>query len=79
MTDPFEPDSLGLRLADVTASAVTVSCEHPHHNGTTRVGGDARVFRGPGEYEYLGALVKGVIDSPRAGGWAGGAEYGLSY
>ena len=64
VTDPFEPDSLGLRLADVTASAVTVSCEHPHHNGTTRVGGDARVFRGPGEYEYLGALVKGVM-TPR--------------
>ena len=63
VTDPYEPDTLGLGLADVAANTVTVSHEHPHHNSVSRVGGEFRVFRGPGEYEYMGALVKGVMTS----------------
>ncbi len=64
VTDPYDPDTLGLGMGDVAANTVTVSHEHPHHNMTSRVSGEFRVFKGPGEYEYMGALVKGVM-TPR--------------
>ncbi len=63
LTDPYDPDTLGLGLADVAANTVTISHEHPHHNATARVSGAFKVFRRPGEYEYMGALVKGVMTS----------------
>ena len=70
VTDPYNPDTLGLGMSDVTANTVTVSHEHPHHDATDRVNGTFRVFRGPGEYEYMGTLVKGVM-TPRGEGDAG--------
>ncbi len=63
VTDPYDPDTLGLGMGDVSANTVTISHEHPHHNSVARVGGDFKVFRGPGEYEYMGALVKGIMTS----------------
>ena len=65
VTDPYNPDTLGLGAVDVTTNTVTVSHQHPHHDATAQVGGDFKVFRGPGEYEYMGALVKGVM-TPRS-------------
>lgn len=64
VTDPYDPNVAGLGLGDVAANTVTVSNEGPHHSATSRVGGEFRVFGGPGEYEYMGALVKGVMTSP---------------
>ncbi len=63
VTDPYDPDTLGLGLGDVVANTVTVSQEHGHHGAVSRVSGEFKVFRGPGEYEYMGALVKGVMTS----------------
>ena len=79
VTDPYNPDTLGLGMSDVTANTVTVSHEHPHHDATDRVNGTFRVFRGPGEYEYMGTLVKGVM-TPRGEGDAGKKKkYCISY
>ena len=60
VTDPF-PDSLGLRIDVRPASVVTVSNTHPNHSAFGVVGGDPKVFRAPGEYEYNGIMVRGVM------------------
>jgi len=44
----------------LTADVVTVSHAHPGHNQTALVGGEPRVFRGPGEYEVKGIHILGV-------------------
>ena len=60
VTDPF-PDSLGLRIDSRQASVVTVSNTHPNHSAFGTVPGEPRVFRAPGEYEYEGIMVRGVM------------------
>ena len=44
LTDPYDPDTLGLGLANVAANTVTISHEHPHHNATARVSGRVQGF-----------------------------------
>ena len=71
VTDPFPP-SLGLRLAPRPAAVVTVSNTHPNHCCWQDVPGEPRVFNAPGEYEFSGVAVRGVMtgtargDAPRA-------------
>jgi len=60
ITDPF-PISLGLRLDGRPATVVTVSNTHPNHNNWQEIAGDPRVFSTPGEYEYAGVSVRGVM------------------
>ncbi len=60
LTDPF-PLSLGMRPDARPASVVTVSNSHPNHSNSEEVSGDPKVFSAPGEYEYLGVTVKGVM------------------
>ena len=60
VTDPF-PESLGLRTDARPASVVTVSNTHPNHSATGEVAGEPKVFRAPGEYEYNGIVVRGVM------------------
>ena len=60
LTDPF-PLSIGLRPDPRPATVVTVSNNHPHHSNWEEVGGDLRVFSAPGEYEYRGVSVRGVM------------------
>ena len=67
LTDPYSSDSLGLRLGDPSANTITVSHQHPHHSHVDEVTGPFKVFQGPGEYEYMGTLVKGVMTSPGPG------------
>ncbi len=60
VTDPF-PESLGLRMDGRPAAVVTVSNTHPNHSAAETVAGGPRVFCAPGEYEYNGAMVRGVM------------------
>ena len=60
VTDPF-PESLGLRLDGRAADIITVSNTHPNHSAAETVGGEPRVFRAPGEYEFSHVVVRGVM------------------
>ena len=60
ITDPY-PASVGLRPDSRPATAVTVSNPHPHHSSWADVGGEPKVFQNPGEYEYSGIAVRGVM------------------
>ena len=60
VTDPF-PESLGLRMDGRPAAVVTVSNTHPNHSAAETVTGGPRVFCAPGEYEYNGVMVRGVM------------------
>ena len=66
ITDPY-PTSVGLRPDSRPATAVTVSNSHPHHSSWPEVGGEPKVFRNPGEYEYSGVAVRGVMTPISAG------------
>ncbi len=60
VTDPF-PASLGFRPDTRPATVVTISNSHPSHNDWESVVGDPKVFDAPGEYEYSGISVRGVM------------------
>ncbi len=60
ITDPF-PASLGLTPDTRPASVVTISNPHPNHGNWKEVPGDPKVFAAPGEYEYNGVTVRGVM------------------
>jgi L-ascorbate metabolism protein UlaG (beta-lactamase superfamily) len=60
MTDPF-PASLGLRPDNRPATVVTISNTHPNHSNWQDVTGEPKVFSSPGEYEYSGISVRGVM------------------
>ena len=66
VTDPY-PTSVGLRIDNRPASVVTVSNAHPNHNNAESIEGDPKVFSNPGEYEYNGVTVRGVM-TPMADG-----------
>lgn len=66
VTDPFPP-SLGLRMDPRPAAVVTVSNTHPNHSAADAVAGGPRVFSAPGEYEYNGIVVRGVMTPLPAG------------
>lgn len=60
VTDPF-PASLGLRPDNRPAAVVTISNPHPNHGNWQEVEGDPKVFSAPGEFEYNGVTVRGVM------------------
>ncbi len=60
ITDPF-PSTLGLRPDPRPATVVTVSNSHPNHSNWEGVTGDPRVLTAPGEYQYAGVSVRGVM------------------
>ena len=60
LTDPF-PLTLGLRPDTRPAAVVTVSNSHANHSNSGEVAGEPRVFVAPGEYEYRGISVRGVM------------------
>lgn len=63
ITDPF-PDAIGLSLGKQEASAVTVSNTHPNHSNWRAIGGNPRVFSGPGEYEFASVYIRGELTPP---------------
>ena len=59
VTDPFDPEQVGIRFPKVSATIVTVSHDHGDHNRADLVEGARKVISGPGEYEIEGVSVLG--------------------
>jgi L-ascorbate metabolism protein UlaG (beta-lactamase superfamily) len=59
VTDPFDPEMVGLKYSGVEGDIVTVSHEHHDHSKVDLVKGAKRVIEGPGEYEMMGVSVLG--------------------
>jgi L-ascorbate metabolism protein UlaG (beta-lactamase superfamily) len=59
VTDPFD-QTLGYPAINPTASIVTISHDHPHHNFIAGVRGNPKVIQGPGEYEIAGVFIYGI-------------------
>jgi len=60
VTDPFDPQLVGLKFPKVTADIVTVSHQHRDHNFVAGVGITPVVFDYPGEYEARGIKIFGL-------------------
>lgn len=59
VTDPFDPQVVGLKYSGVDGDIVTVSHEHDDHNQVSLVKSVKKVISGPGEYEILGISILG--------------------
>ena len=59
VTDPFDPQMVGLKFPKVEAEIVTVSHNHQDHNRVDLVGGSPTVFDWPGEFEKMGVRIFG--------------------
>ncbi|MCX6045249.1 MAG: MBL fold metallo-hydrolase [Chloroflexi bacterium] len=57
--DPYDK-SVGLTLPKMRADIITVSHNQPGHNAVDKVQGEARVLRGPGEYEVNNIFITGA-------------------
>ena len=60
LTDPY-PLSLGLRPDARPSTVVTISNNHPNHSSVEVLVGEPKVFTAPGEYEFSGISVRGVM------------------
>ena len=60
ITDPFDPQMVGLSYPKVEADIVTVSHEHADHNKVELVKNVSKVISGPGEYEIKGVSIIGI-------------------
>ncbi|MEK7112429.1 MAG: MBL fold metallo-hydrolase [Patescibacteria group bacterium] len=59
VTDPFDPQIVGLKYSGVEADIVTISHDHADHNRAALVKNVKKVVDGPGEYEILGISIIG--------------------
>lgn len=60
VTDPYDPQMLGIKYPKVAADIVTISHEHHDHNYSLGVEGAEIIITGPGEYEVKGVKILGV-------------------
>ncbi len=60
VTDPFDPEMVGIKYPKQEADIVTVSHQHRDHNKTDLVSGARRVITGAGEYEIMGVSIIGI-------------------
>lgn len=60
ITDPYDPNMVGLKLAKLSGDVVTISHDHGDHNQSELVGGVKKVVSGPGEYEIMGVSIVGI-------------------
>ena len=61
VTDPYDPEIVGLDPGKLRADVITMSCDKPEHNFSKAVRGSAFEITGPGEYEVGGVFVTGVL------------------
>ncbi len=61
VTDPYDPEVVGLDPGKLRADVVTLSCDNPVHNYRRAVPGSAFEINGPGEYEVGGVFITGVL------------------
>ncbi len=59
ITDPFDPQMVGLKYSGVEGDIVTISHDHGDHNASQRVSGVKKIVNGPGEYEIMGVSIIG--------------------
>lgn len=59
VTDPFNPEFIGLRFPKTEADIVTISHQHQDHNNLQSVQNDPLVIDMPGEFEKKGFRVFG--------------------
>lgn len=60
ITDPFDPQMVGLKYPSQEADIVTISHQHEDHNQIDLVKNVKRVVDGPGEYEIAGVSIIGI-------------------
>src|SRR3990167_4997703 len=60
VTDPYDPEFVGLKLPKTEADIVTISHDHQDHNNPKGVEGTPFIITKPGEYEIKGTSVVGV-------------------
>lgn len=60
VTDPFDPNMVGIRYPKVSADIVTVSHDHGDHNNANGVSDVHKLITGPGEYEVRGISIIGI-------------------
>lgn len=60
VTDPFDPEMVGLKFPNVEADIVTISHKHKDHDRQDLVGGKPVVISGPGEYEVKDVGIIGI-------------------
>ncbi len=63
VTDPYQ-DSIGYASLKLKADIVTVSHDSAGHNNADAVKGEKRVLTGPGEYEFGGVFITGILTTP---------------
>lgn len=59
VTDPYNPEMVGLKFPKTEADIVTVSHHHPDHDFVQAVSGTPIVFDWPGEFEKLSVRIFG--------------------
>jgi L-ascorbate metabolism protein UlaG (beta-lactamase superfamily) len=64
--DPYDR-TVGLTLPKLRADLVTISHERSGHNAADRIQGEAKVLRGPGEYEVKNIFITGATTYHRKG------------
>jgi L-ascorbate metabolism protein UlaG (beta-lactamase superfamily) len=60
ITDPFDPEKVGLKFPKAEADIVTVSHSHFDHNKVDLVENVRKIVDGPGEYEIGGVSIIGI-------------------
>ncbi len=60
VTDPYDPEMVGLKFAKIDADIVTVSHNHQDHDKVDLITNVKKVIDGPGEYEVLGISIIGL-------------------
>jgi L-ascorbate metabolism protein UlaG (beta-lactamase superfamily) len=60
VTDPFDPEMVGLKYPRLKGDIVTVSHNHQDHNRSDLVKGVKKILDSPGEYEIMEVSVIGI-------------------
>ena len=60
VTDPYDPEVVGVDPGKLRADVVTISCDDPAHNYLKGIRSKAFEVTGPGEYEIGGVFITGV-------------------
>lgn len=61
LTDPYDPEKVGIKLSKQDADVVTVSHNHFDHNYLEAVKSDYLLVDSPGEYEIKGSEFMGIF------------------
>lgn len=60
LTDPFDPQMVGLKMPSLEADIVTISHDHKDHNYLKAVRREPFVINAAGEYETHGVFIEGI-------------------